>query len=125
METFRYLGNLLKCAENIMKIDTDAIDLEQEGIKDLLAEMETLRKNITKINYNENLNTDVEIFVHYYNMVTLKEPKVFYKTISLMNKYKKALFEIYTMIRKIDAYISIASYKDGLDLREILWVILW
>lgn len=81
----------------------------------MLKKVGVVRKNIAKINYNETLGSDMEIIIHYYNMMILKEPKVFYKTVKLINRYKDEFFQIYNLIGKIDAYISIASYKDSLD----------
>lgn len=115
MDVFLYLGNILKCADNILKLDTVNIDLNQEELKEMLKKVGVVRKNIAKINYNETLGSDMEIIIHYYNMMILKEPKVFYKTVKLINRYKDEFFQIYNLIGKIDAYISIASYKDSLD----------
>lgn len=115
MDTFKYLGSLLKTSEEVLKVKSNNIDLEQEELDILLKNMKTIRKSINKINFNDNLNSDMEILIHYYNMITLKEPKVFYKTINLMNKYRENLFRVYTIIGKIDAYVSIASYKSSLD----------
>lgn len=115
MDTFLYLGGLIKSADNITKIDTNGIDLNQEGLKELVKKIGTVRKNIAKINYNESFGSDAEILIHYYNMVFLKEPNVFFKTVKLANKYREEFFQVYNLIGKIDAYISIASYKDGLD----------
>lgn len=115
MDTFLYLGSLIKCADNIMKLNTDKIDLDQEELKRLLKSVGKVRKNITKINYNESFNSDKEILLHYYNMIILKEPNVFYKTVQMINQYREDFFKLYMLIGKIDTYISVASYKDGLD----------
>lgn len=115
MDTFLYLGSLIKCADNIMKINICNIDLNQEELKGLLKSIGKVRKNIAKINYNESFMSEGEILIHYYNMILLREPNVFYKTVELINDYKEDFFKLYTLVGKIDAYISIASYKDGLD----------
>ena len=57
----------------------------------------------------------MQMLLDYINMITLRETIIFYKTINLINKDKNKIMEIYKNIGKIDAYISIASYKDGLD----------
>ncbi len=115
MDTFLYLGSLIKCADNIMKINTYNIDLNQEELRVLLKNVGKVRKNIAKINYNESFMSEGEILIHYYNMILLREPNVFYKAVELINDYKEDFFKLYTLVGKIDAYISIASYKDGLD----------
>lgn len=115
METFLYLGSLVKCADNILKLKTDDIDLDQEELKRLLKNIGKVRKNIAKINYNESFMSEGEILIHYYNMIMLKEPTLFYRTVKLINEYKEDFFKLYSLIGKIDTYISVASYKDGLD----------
>lgn len=115
IHVFRYLGGLIKTAEDIMKLDLSNVDVDQDEIKDLLKIVKPLRRNLAKINFNEKFGNESEIIITYYNMIILKEPKAFYRVVKLINKYKKEFFKIYTLIGKIDAYISIASYKNGLD----------
>ncbi|MDR7856622.1 MutS-related protein [Tissierella sp.] len=115
MDTFRYLGGLIKTAEDIMKLDLSTIDLDQDEIRDLLKKVKPLRRNLAKINFNEKFGSEAELMISYYNMIVLKEPKAFYRLVRLINKYKIEFFKIYTLIGKIDAYISVASYKAGVD----------
>lgn len=115
MDTFLYLGSLIKCADNIIKLNTENIDLEQEELKRILKNIGKVRKNVAKLNSNVTMGSDMEIVRQYYNMIFLKEPNIFYKTVKLVNDYRDDFFKLYTLIGKIDAYISIASYKAGLD----------
>ncbi len=41
IEIFKYIGSLIKTAENIMKIDTGGIDIGQVEIKELLKKHKT------------------------------------------------------------------------------------
>lgn len=115
MATFKYLGNLIKCSESIAKLDIIQAGLNQAELKDLLKIVNKTGKNISKINFNESFRTDMQFMLDYYNIVFLREPKIFYKTINLINKHKTDLHKLYLTIGKIDAYISIASYKDSLS----------
>jgi len=114
METFMYLENLISCAENITKQEIDILDLEQSEMKALLKKLKSIKSNVAKINANERFGSEIEILIHYYNMIVLREPNIFYKTMKLMNKYKEDIFRLYVLVGKIDAYISIASYRDSL-----------
>ena len=58
---------------------------------------------------------DSEIIMHYYYMIFLKEPKIFYKAVKSINQYKDEFEKMYKIVGEIDANISIASYKSGLD----------
>lgn len=114
METFKYLGNLIRCAENIVKQDIDMIDLNQSEIKALLKKLKGIKSKVAKINANDKFGSEMEILIHYYNMIVLREPNVFYKTVKLMNRHKEDIFKLYVLVGKIDAYISVASYRDGI-----------
>lgn len=114
MKTFKYLGSLVNCAESIIEVNKDLLDINQEEIKEILNKVSSLRKNMKKINYNESYMSEAQIILHYYNMIILKEPKVFYKAVNIMNKYREELFRLYNIIGEIDCYIAMASYKDGL-----------
>lgn len=114
MEIFKYLGSLIKCGEGIVKIDKNTIDLNQDEIMAILKDTKQIRRNISKISFNEKFGSDAEVLVHYYNIIMLKEPKVFYKTTKLLNNNIENLFRLYQLVGEIDAYISVASYKDSL-----------
>lgn len=45
----------------------------------------------------------------------LREPKVFYKAVGQINKYKEEMERLYKLIGQIDFQIAIASYKSGLE----------
>ena len=115
VEIFKYLGSLIHCAENISKINMDNLELDKEELENLLEKVKKIKKNISKINYSEEARDEIQILIAYYNMIALKEPKVFYKTVKQLNEHKKDLFKIYMIIGEIDAYISVASYISGLD----------
>lgn len=117
IDTFKYLGSVIECAKSIVKLNLKNIDLKQGELSDLLDIIKKTGKNISKINFNDGFEImpDTEILMHYYNMIFLKEPKIFYKAVNSINKYKDEFEKIYKIIGEIDSYISIASYKSGLD----------
>lgn len=117
IDTFKYLGNLIECAKSIVKLDLKNIDLKQDELNDLLDIIKKTGKNISKINFNDGFEImpDTEIIMHYYNMIFLKEPKIFYKAVKSINQYKDEFEKMYKIVGEIDANISIASYKSGLD----------
>lgn len=114
MEIFKYLGSLISCAEKIIKIRSDDLQIRKSKIEAILKDIKSLKRNISKINFNETFLSEAEIIVHYYNMLMLKEPKVFYKAVGQMNKFRGEIFNLYKLIGEIDAYIAIASYKSSL-----------
>ena len=117
IDTFKYLGSLIECAKSIVILDLKNIDLMQDELSDVLDIIKKTGKNISKINFNDGFEImpDTEIIMHYYNMFFLKEPKIFYKAVNSINKYKDDFEKMYNIIGEIDAFISIASYKSGLN----------
>lgn len=117
IDTFKYLGSLIECAKGIVKLDLMGINLKQDELNDLLEIIKKTGKNISKINFNDGFEImpDTEIIMHYYNMIFLKEPKIFYKAVNSINKHKDEFEKMYKIIGEIDAHISIASYKSGLN----------
>ena len=115
IEVFRYLGNLVRCLESIVKVETHGIDIDNSKLKNLLKATSKINKNISKLNKGAYGANDLQILMEYLNMVTLRETIIFYNTVKLINENRENFIEIYQLIGEIDAYISIASYKDGLD----------
>lgn len=114
IETFKYIGNLIKCADSILKIDIGDEELIQGEIEDSLKKLKKLKKNLSKLSYDKSYNSEIDIIKDYMNMIVLREPKIFYKTVNLLNEHKDLLLELYLIVGKIDAYIAIASYKSSL-----------
>lgn len=115
-EIFKYLGKLINCGENILGLNSSNIDLNQKELKEILKNTKEIKKNVSKINYNDSFKTEIQILMDYINMIFLREPIAFYTTVELLNIHKEELLELYLIMGKIDAYISIASYKSGLSL---------
>ena len=115
IETFKLLGNLINCGERISKINMDSLEIDTREIEILLKNLNKIKKNISKINFNEESRSEIQILIDYYNMAVLKEPKIFYQTVKELNKHREDFLKIYILIGEIDAYISIASYISELN----------
>lgn len=115
IEIFKLLGNLIICGERISKISTDNIGLDKEELDILLKKVNKLGKNISKINFSEGARSEIQLILDYFNMIALREPKIFYQTVKGLNDHREDLLKLYIIIGKIDAYISVASYISGLD----------
>ena len=115
MDTFNYISRLIKTARSISKIDTGSLNIEKERLESLLKSTREIYKNVSSLNTATSGRSEMQLLVDYINMVFLRETVKFYKTIKLINKHKVDILDMYELIGEIDAYISIASYKDGLD----------
>lgn len=115
LDTFKYISSLIKTAKDIVKLKTGSVDIEREELEDLLESTKQIYKNVSSLNTNSSSKSELQILIDYANMLILRETIIFYKTIKLLNEHKKDILEIYKKIGEIDSYISIASYKDGLE----------
>lgn len=115
IEVFKYVSRLIKTTNDILGIDITSVNIEKEKIEKLLKNTNEIYKNVSSLNTDSNIRSELQILIDYLNMIILRETIIFYKTVNLMNKHKKDILQMYKCIGEIDAYISIASYKDGLD----------
>lgn len=113
IETFKYIGDLILCAESIIKLDIEEFVLGHKEMEEELKRLKALKKNILKLRYNESYNSEIEIIIDYINMIVLREPKIFYKTVKLLNEHSEDLLNIYLSVGRIDAYVAVASYKSS------------
>ena len=115
VETFRFIARLIKTSKDIIKIDTASLNIGREDLEDLIKKTKTIYKNVSSLNTKEGERSELDLLLDYWNIITLRETIIFYKTVNLINDKKDDLFQIYKIIGEIDAYISIASYKDSLE----------
>lgn len=115
IETFRFINRMINTCKDIVKIDTGSINIPRQEIEELLRKTRTIYKNVSSLNTHEGVKSEMEILLDYWNIITLRETIIFYKTVNLINESKGDLLDLYKIIGKIDAYIAIASYRDGVD----------
>nr|WP_300004180.1 hypothetical protein [Tissierella sp.] len=115
MDSFNYISRLIKAAQAISKVDTGSVDIEKEKLDSLIKSTRAIYKNVSSLNTGTSARSEIQLLVDYVNMIFLRETIKFYKTINLINKHRDDIIDIYKLLGEIDAYISIASYKDGLD----------
>jgi DNA mismatch repair ATPase MutS len=113
---FKYFSRLINCAREIVKVDTEDIEINKEEIECLIQKLKKISRNLSFINFGTGITkTEIETFAEILSALFLIEPIIFYNTINLINKYKNELVELHTLIGRIDALIAIASYKKSLD----------
>ncbi|NLX62663.1 MAG: DNA mismatch repair protein MutS [Tissierellia bacterium] len=114
IENFKYIGDLILCAESIIKVGINEIESDLDEMNKVLKNLRALKKNIIKLRHNDSYRSELELIIDYLNMLVLREPKIFYKTVNLLNKHREDLLNLYVMVGQVDAYIALASYKSSL-----------
>ena len=116
VEVFKYIGSLIRTSKELVKIDTGKIDIGKENLEDLNKKTKEIYKNVASLTMSgESMPQLFQILYDYINMIVLRETIIFYKTVVLLDRNKENMLELYKKIGKIDAYTSIASYKDSLE----------
>lgn len=108
-----YLNNIIVAASDISKISSE----EFKTYKDILGELSKKVFKITKrsagVGRIEGIDQTGIAEVLY--IILLFEENQFFSCINLIKKYQEDLKKLYVSIGEIDAMLSIAAYRDGLE----------
>lgn len=114
IEAFMYMISLVNSAKKIQKIGIEEVNSQFTKINDSIHKLKGLRnKYFNPISY-ATIN-DAMMMSEYLNMFFLKSVIKFEKIKHIIIDNKEDIKVIYEFIGTIDAYISIASYRESLD----------
>lgn len=105
-----YLGDLISGAKKLSKFDCEELSKELKELRDLLEPI----KNIDKKTFFIADNGGSDAFVEYLNIVLLIKIRSYYALVDIIKTHRESLVKIYSLVGKIEAYISIASYRERL-----------
>jgi DNA mismatch repair ATPase MutS len=109
--SFRYLGKLIKCAIRLSEIRHPALEDDRIEIENALTKVSYITKKTGWL----GREVDFSDMYEYFNIIFLFEVRAFYSVLNALEKYKKQLRQIVTTIGFVDAMISSASYRAGLE----------
>lgn len=116
MSSMKYLGWLISGAERIGKLNMPVIKEYTDVLAKSSSDCKTIKKKAA--NMGMNVHSDiVDTIRDYINILTLQQERAFYSVIKEINnsEVKEQLQQIYKYIGELDAIISIASYREGMD----------
>lgn len=112
----RYLGSLIKGANNIGKLHIDELDeyitvlkKSSSGCKDIIRKAALIGKADS---------TDImAVLMEYVSILFFVQERAYFSVLDKINTYerKEQLKEIYYTLGELDALISVASYRESLD----------
>ena len=107
LSSLHYLGNLIRAAKEISKIEDETL---KEYIEEITKRVIPLSKidNKTKYIYT---SSELDIFTETLNGFFLTKIRSYYSIINIVKSNRQNLIELYALIGKLEAYISIASYR--------------
>lgn len=106
-----YLEQMMKCSKKITHIKEEILEEETSELKAINKRLKKLN-GIIKITMINDIIGGVFSFI---SVMFLLEESAFYKAIPYINKNKKEILNLYESLGKIDAFISIANFKTGLQ----------
>lgn len=107
----RYLGNLVKTAQNLSSVQGFELKNYKSILKKSYEDCKRIVKSAGSIGYIEG----VDAIFDYVKIMFLIEERGFFETAHEIEKYKEELKKLYFTIGELDALISIASYRDGME----------
>lgn len=107
LSSIQYLGNFIRAAKEISKIEDETL---KEYIEEITKRVIPLSKidNKTKYIY---ASSELDIFTETLNGFFLTKIRSYYSIINIIKSNRQALIELYALVGKLEAYISVASYR--------------
>lgn len=110
VSSISYLGDLISGAKKLSKFDCEELSDELNELKALLEPI----KNIDKKTFFIADNSGNNEFIVYLNIILLIKIRSYYSLVDIVKIHRESLVKIYSLVGKIEAYISIASYRERL-----------
>lgn len=107
LSSLQYLGNFIRTAKEISKIEDETL---KEYIEEINKRVIPLSKidNKTKYIYT---SSELDIFIETLNGFFLTKIRSYYSIINIIKSNRQNLIELYALVGKLEAYISVASYR--------------
>ena len=102
-----YLGNLISAAKKISKLECDELYNELTELKALLVPVKNIDRNTFFVSDN-----DTDVIFEYIKILLLAKIRSYYSLVDTIKNNRETLLKIYSLIGKIEAYISISSYRQ-------------
>lgn len=111
LSSLQYLGRFVNAIKSLTKI-------EDEVINEYIDEIRKLYKPISKISTKTKFiapSNELYIFTETINIFLLTKIRSYYSIISLIKNNRENLVMLYGLMGKLEAYISIASYRTRIS----------
>jgi DNA mismatch repair ATPase MutS len=102
------IGDFIKTAQKIKLVDAPEIEYKIQSLRKSYDVCGYISRRTPSLGRIEG----VDMLADYLNIFFLAEEISFFSVAKGINKHRKDLKNIYTIIGEIDAYISLASYRD-------------
>lgn len=110
LTSLQYLGDFIRASKELYKIDDPTLKDEIDKIKERVDLFSKIDKKTLFI-YSQGA---LDIFIETINALFLTRIRSYYSIINIIKKNRQELIELYALVGKIEAYISVSSYRTKL-----------
>lgn len=110
LTSLQYLGDFIRASKELSKIDDPTLKDEIDKIKERVDLFSKIDKKTLFI-YSQGA---LDIFIETINALFLTRIRSYYSIINIIKKNRQELIELYALVGKIEAYISVSSYRTKL-----------
>lgn len=110
LTSLQYLGDFIRASKELSKIDDSTLKDEIDKIKERVDLFSKIDKKTLFI-YSQGA---LDIFIETINALFLTRIRSYYSIINIIKKNRQELMELYALVGKIEAYISVSSYRTKL-----------
>lgn len=110
LTSLQYLGDFIRASKELSKIDDPTLKDEIGKIKERVDLFSKIDKKTLFI-YSQGA---LDIFIETINALFLTRIRSYYSIINIIKKNRQELIELYALVGKIEAYISVSSYRTKL-----------
>lgn len=107
LTSLQYLGNFIRAAKELSKIDDPILKEDIDKISERLNLFSKIDKK-TMFIYSQG---ELDIFIETINALFLTRIRSYYSIINIIKQNRQELIELYALVGKVEAYISVASYR--------------
>ncbi|MDV4150146.1 DNA mismatch repair protein MutS [Clostridium sp. AL.422] len=107
LSSLQYLGNFIRAAKEISKLEDEVLNDYIEKINKLLVPLSKIDSK-TKYIYT---SSELDIFIETINGFFLTKIRSYYSIINIIKNNRQNLIELYALVGNLEAYISVASYR--------------
>ena len=107
LTSLQYLGNFIRAAKELSKIQDEEL---KEYVEEIAKRVAPLSKIDSKTKYIYT-SSELDIFIETINGFFLTKIRSYYSIINIIKHNRQNLIELYALVGKLEAYISVASYR--------------
>lgn len=112
VSSITYAAKLVTCAKALSKLDSNgALSNHQKTLKENIKYFNVIERKAAYLAVGET----TDVFIEYINVLMLTKIRGYYDIIETIQQNRDKLILLYKTVGEIDAYISVASYRERVE----------